>query len=129
MTVELGAFWRPTRGSFGWILIADDFNSNSPKWGEARLQKTGMLVSEIVVKNDLIVLNRRHEFTLRRGAVGSIIDITIAAPHLASKIGGWLVLDHWCIAFSLHERSQLVNTGRSDRGKSSSWDTRRLNKN
>ena len=36
----------------GWSLIAGDFNSKSPEWGE------------MVARNDLIVLNRGRDFTL-----------------------------------------------------------------
>ena len=58
-----------------------------------------------------IVLNRGRDFTFRRGAGGSIIDLTIAAPRLASRIGDWCVLDvitlsdHQCIEFSIQKRS------------------------
>ena len=34
------------------------FNSKSPEWGEARLDRSGILVGEMVARNDLIVLNR-----------------------------------------------------------------------
>ena len=36
-------------------LIAGDFNSKSPEWGEARLDRRGILVGEMVATNDLIV--------------------------------------------------------------------------
>ena len=51
-------------------LIERDFNSKSPEWGEARLNRRGILVGEMVDRNDLIVLNRGKEFTFRRGAGG-----------------------------------------------------------
>ena len=38
-------------------LIAGDFNSKSPERGEARLDGRGILVGEMVARNDLIVLN------------------------------------------------------------------------
>ena len=47
-----------------------------------------VLVDEMVARNDLIILNRGRDFTFIRGARGSIIDLTIAAPSLASRIGG-----------------------------------------
>ena len=110
------------------------FNSKSPEWGEARLDRRGILVGEMVSKNDLIVLNRGMDFTFRREAEGSIINVTIAAPRLASKIGDRWVLevitlsDHQCIEFSIQERSHPVNTGRGGKGRSPSWNTKRLNK-
>ena len=74
------------------------------------------MFGEMFARNDLIVLNRGRDFTLRRRAGGSIIDLTIAAPHLALRIGDWCVLkvitlsDHQCIEFSIQERSHPVNT-------------------
>ena len=68
------AFWR--------CFIGGDFNSKSPKCGEARLDRRGILVGEMVARNDLIVLNQGKKFMFRRGAWGSIIDLAIAAPHL-----------------------------------------------
>ena len=65
------------------------------------------MVGEMVARDDLIVLNRSKELTLRRGAGGLIIDFMIAAPRVASKIGDKSVLeettlsDHRCIEFSL----------------------------
>ena len=73
------------REAIGRSLIGGDFNSKSPEWGEARLERRGIMVGEMVARNDLIVLNQGKEFTFRRGARGSIIDPTIAAPRLASS--------------------------------------------
>ena len=90
------------------------------------------MVGEMVARNDLIVLNRGKEFTFRRGAWGSIIDLTIAAPRLALRIGDWSVLeettlsDHQCIEFNLEQRREAVDEGRGSEGRSPSWNTRRL---
>ena len=116
----------------GRCLIGGDFDSKSPEWGEARLDRRGILYGEMDARNDLIVLNQGKEFTLRRGAGGSIIDFTIAAPRLASKIGDLCVLkviplsDHRCIEFSLEQRCQAVDNGKGGEGRSPSWNTRRL---
>ena len=56
------------RETIGRSLIGGDFNSKSPEWGEARLDRRGILVSEMVARNDLIVLNQGKKFTFRRGA-------------------------------------------------------------
>ena len=53
------------REASGRSLIAGDFNSKSPEWGEARLDRRGILVGEMAARNDLIVLNRGREFTFR----------------------------------------------------------------
>ena len=58
------------REAIGRSLIGGDFNSKSPEWGEARLDRRGILVGEMVSRNDLIVLNQGKEFTFRRGAGG-----------------------------------------------------------
>ena len=98
----------------GWSLIGGDFNSKSPEWGEARLDRREILVGEMVARNDLIVLNQGGEFTLRRGAGGSITDLTIAPPRLASRISDWSVLevitlsDQRCIEFTLEQRCSML---------------------
>ena len=92
------------------------------------------MVGEMAARNDLIVLNQGRDFTFRRGAGGSIIDLKFKLPRLASRIVDWCVLqvitlsDHPCIEFSILERSHPVNTGRGVKGRSPSWNTRRLSK-
>ena len=66
--------------------------------------------------------------------MGSIIDLTIAAPCLALRIGDLCVIelitlsDYQCIEFSIQERSHPVNTGRGGKVKSPSWNTKRHSK-
>ena len=92
------------------------------------------MVGEMVAWNDLIVLNQDRDFTFRREAGGSIIKLTFATRRLASRIVYWCVLqvitlsDHQCIEFSIRERSHTVNTGRGGKGRSPSWNARRLSK-
>ena len=64
-----------------------------PSGVRTRLDRRGILVGEMVARNKLIVLNQGGEYTFRRGAGGSIIDLTIAAPRLASRISDWSVLE------------------------------------
>ena len=79
-------------------------------------------------------MNQGGKFTFRRGAEGSIIDLTIAAPRLASRISDWSVLevitlsDHRCIEFTLEQRCQAVDKGRGGEGRSPAWNTRRLSR-
>ena len=49
-------------------LIAGDFNSKSPEWGEARVDRRGILDGEMVTRNDLIVLKQGRDFD--RGFAG-----------------------------------------------------------
>ena len=90
------------------------------------------MVGEMVSRNDLTVLNQGREFTYRRRAGGSITDLTIDAPRLASRMSNWSVLeviilsDHRCIEFDLEQWCQTVDKGRGSEGRSPSWNTRRL---
>ena len=122
------------REASGRSLIAGNLNSKSPEWGEAHLNRRVILVGEMAARNDLIVLNQGRDFTFRRGAGGSIIDLTFAAPRLASRIVDWCVLqvitlsNHQCIEFSIRERSHPVNAGRGGKGRSPSWNTKTTQK-
>ena len=49
----------------GRSLIAGDFNSKSPEWGEARPSRRGISVGEMAARNDLIVLNQLKNLTFR----------------------------------------------------------------
>ena len=71
----------------GKNLMGGDFNSKSPVLSEARLDSRGILVGEMVARKYLIVLNQGKEFTFTQGARRSIIDFTIAAPRIPSRIG------------------------------------------
>ena len=100
-----------------------DFNSKSAEWEETHLDRKRILISEMVARNDLTVLNTGREMKL---------DLTIAAPRLASSINDWCVLkvtssnDHQCIEFSILERSHPVKTGRSGKRRNPSLNTRQL---
>ena len=48
------------REASGRSLIAGNFTSKSPEWGEARLDRRAILVGEMVARNDLIVWNRER---------------------------------------------------------------------
>ena len=47
----------------GQILIGGDFNSKSLEWGEAGLDRRGILFGEMLARNDLIILNQDKEYT------------------------------------------------------------------
>ena len=51
--------------AIGRSLIGGDFNIKSLEWGEARLDRRGILVGEMVARNDPIVLNQGKAFTFR----------------------------------------------------------------
>ena len=88
----------------GWTIIGGDFNSKSPELGETRLDRKGILVDEMVARNDLIFSSQGKELPFSRGAGGS--KLTSRLPRHALKIGGWSVLeqttlsDQRCIEFN-----------------------------
>ena len=53
------------REARGRSLITGDFSSKSPEWGEACLDRRGILVGEMAARIDLIVLNGGRDFTFR----------------------------------------------------------------
>ena len=118
----------------GRSLIGGDFNSKSPEWDEARLDRRGILVGEMVTRNDLTVLNQGRQFTFRRVAGGSIIDLTIVAHRIASRISNWSVIevitlsDHRCIKFDLEQQCQAVDKVRGRERRSPSWNARRVSR-
>ena len=64
----------------------------------------------------------------------SIIDLTMTAPCLASRISDWSVLevitlsDHRCIEFTLEQPCEAEDKSRGGEGRSPSWNTRRLSR-
>ena len=115
------------------VLITGDFNSKSPQWGETRLDRRGIIVEEMVVRSDLTVANVGQAFTFTRGESGSIIDLTIATAGTARRIADWKVLDeetlsdHRYIEFTVSQREkQGKETGRHNKIKHPSWNTRKL---
>ncbi|XP_043470225.1 uncharacterized protein LOC122503663 [Leptopilina heterotoma] len=118
----------------GDVLIAGDFNSKSPEWGETRLDRRGTLVTDMISANGLVVLNRGKEFTFRRGVSGFILDLTIASPRLARRTSEWRVLDeetmsdHQYIEFLVSEENSRGRVAPKYGSKSPSWNLRRLNR-
>ena len=87
------------------------------------------MVGERVAINDMIVFNQGRVYVQRGKGGDQIIDLTITAPRLASRIGDWSVLEgitlisHRCIEFSLEQRNQAVERGRNGEVRSPSWNT------
>ncbi|XP_043481309.1 uncharacterized protein LOC122510602 [Leptopilina heterotoma] len=100
----------------GDVLIAGDFNSKSPEWGETRRDRRGILVSDMVSAGQLAVLNRGNKFTFRRGISGSILDLTIASPCLARRVKEWKVLDE--VTMSDHQYIEFLVSEENSKGSS-----------
>jgi len=115
------------------VLIAGDFNSKSPEWGESRSDRRGAVISEFVARNDLVILNRGNESTFQRGEAASIIDITIGSAGIARKVNDWVVLeeetlsDHRYIWFTIAlNEGSVCGTTRKNKDRPS-WNTKKLN--
>lgn len=81
------------RTATGGILVAGDFNSKSPEWGSRVLDNRGEALSDLVARMNLVVLNEGNAFTFRRGATGSVVDVTFATEGVAARTEGWQVLE------------------------------------
>lgn len=63
------------RTANGEVLVTGDFNTKSPEWGSGRLVKRGEVLSELITRIDLMVLNEGNEYTFRCGNTGSVIEL------------------------------------------------------
>lgn len=109
------------------IVVAGDFNSKSPEWGETRADKS--TVCEFIARNDLVVLNRGCTPTFVRGNSSSIIDLTIGTTSFARKVVDWKVMedetlsDHRYIVFKTSPGEiKSTDTKRQPLG----WNTKKL---
>ena len=127
---ELEASLKTSKGD---VLIAGDFNSKSPEWGETRSDRRGKTVCEFVARNDLVIINKGDKCTFQRGEASSIIDLTIGSTRLARRIKDWEVLDdeslsdHRYIVFSVAAYARCHNDkAQFCRGRPT-WNARKLN--
>lgn len=106
MLVEVGVLVRQVN-SYP-VLVAGDFNAKSTAWGSPATDVRGEVLEEWAVSLGLVILNRGSENTCVRRQGGSIVDITLASPHLANRVQDWRVLvdeetlsDHKYIRYSV----------------------------
>lgn len=110
------------------VVIGGDFNSKSPEWNSNQLDNKGATVSEMIAILGLTVFNIGDKLTFRRGAGGSIIDITFGATSFYNENMNWLVLeditlsDHQYITFNIDDHLNM-NQGEVDLQK---WNVRKL---
>lgn len=88
------------------IIIGGDFNAKSWGWGEHRQDRRGVVVSEWIEAENLVIFNNGEVPTFRRGTQNSIIDLTLGSEGIASKLRNWEVLDD-VETLSLHQYIQL----------------------
>lgn len=118
------------RSSKHRVIIGGDFNSKSTEWNSNTLDNRGTTVSEMIASLGLTVYNVGDKFTFRRGAGGSIIDITFGSTSLYNDNMNWMVLedltlsDHQYISFNVNDHPNTcmedVNLPR--------WNVRKLDK-
>jgi len=96
-------------------LVAGDFNAHSVKWGSRLTNAKGIAVENWAARLGLILLNRGSESTCVRPQGESVIDLTWAAPGVATKVTKWQLVtwvnpdsDHYYIQVDLGFTRQQV---------------------
>jgi len=85
-------------------IITGDFNAKHIDWGSPRSEQRGEALADLINTLGLVICNKGNSSTYRKG---SILDLTLATPNLASKVIGWKVLDeeslsdHFYITFEI----------------------------
>lgn len=116
------------RSAKGKVIIGGDFNSKSPEWNSGKLDKRGVVVSEMIASLGLAVFNNGNSPTFRRGQLNSIVDITMGSDSFLNSTMNWRVLedltlsDHQYIEFSISNWTQTVDA-EADLPK---WNVRKL---
>lgn len=83
----------PPENSGGEDVMAGDFNTKSREWGMMRSYMRGFSVAEMVVRLDMIIINKGEASTFRRSSGnGTIINITLATLSMAALIQNRRVL-------------------------------------
>ncbi|XP_077302320.1 uncharacterized protein LOC143922839 [Arctopsyche grandis] len=77
------------------IVVSGDFNAKSASWGSSITDRRGILLSELAASPQLTPANVGNELTCRRGASGSVVDVTFADDGIAGRINNWKVLDDY----------------------------------
>jgi len=96
-------------------LVAGDFNAHSVSWGSRQTNPKGIAVENWAARLGLILLNRGSESTCVRPQGESVIDLTWAAPGVATKVTKWQLVtgvnpdsDHYYIQVDLGFTRQQV---------------------
>ncbi|WP_316206576.1 exonuclease/endonuclease/phosphatase family protein, partial [Escherichia coli] len=96
----------------GDVVVAGDFNAKALEWGMPLQDSRGGYIMEMADRLGLTVLNTGSTPTFRRGASGTIPDVSFASENLSRKVSDWKVLetyngsDHQYITFQIHDGSQ-----------------------
>ena len=124
---ELNDLQQDLRSAPKDFIITGDFNSKSPAWFERRLDYRGVVMTEFVASNEMVVINVGRKNTCTDGS-GSIIDLTLASETASRLAKHWKVLseysmsDHNYISYSI-EQQIITNFKRKKR-----WNLKKFNK-
>ena len=78
--------------SNGFILITgSDTNAHSTLWNCAKDNTRGKKLEEMMIKADLVPVNRGNKWTFQGGMGNSIIDVTMVTSRFANRIKDWRV--------------------------------------
>lgn len=111
-------------------IIVGDFNAKSPQWGLENTDRRGVIVTEWIAANDLVVMNEGNKPTFQRRDYSSILDLTLATTNMRAKITNWHVSDneslsdHNYIVFDVEEEVPPQSQRTTRIG---GWQVRKLN--
>ncbi|XP_077295543.1 uncharacterized protein LOC143917820 [Arctopsyche grandis] len=85
----------PAVSGFVWVELAvsGDFNAKSASGGSSITDRRGILLSELAASLQLTPANVGNDLTFRRGAGGSVVDVTFVDDGIVGRINNWKVLD------------------------------------
>ncbi|KAI5745079.1 hypothetical protein M8J76_008121 [Diaphorina citri] len=81
------------RAFSGEAVVGGDFNAKSPLWNESRTDQRGLVVSEWIANENLVIQNKGFVPTYRARGFESIIDLTLTTEGLGDRISSWEVID------------------------------------
>ncbi|XP_077292753.1 uncharacterized protein LOC143915810 [Arctopsyche grandis] len=77
------------------IVVSGHFNAKSAIWGSSITDRRGILLSELATSLQLTPANVGNDLTFRRGAGGSVVDVTFVDDGIVGRINNWKVLDDY----------------------------------
>jgi hypothetical protein len=95
----------------GRVLVLGDFNAKSVAWGNPTTDARGLEVESWAASTGLSLLNRGTVHTCVRREGGSIVDLTFAAPALATRVVDWRVEPTETLSDHRYVRFDVSNVG------------------
>lgn len=92
-----------------YYIIACDSNARSTQWFDNKINNRGLLMSDFVMENKLMIINNNRKTPTFQSHQGkSFIDLTIINENMSEYLNNWNILeidsqsDHNYITFNLH---------------------------